>query len=35
MYHQLGVDYNKTYHNEAQRPVAILDQGKPISEILE
>ena len=35
MYHQLGIDYNKTYHNEAQRPVAILDRGKPISEILE
>jgi hypothetical protein len=34
MYHQLGIDYRKTYQNEADRPVAILNVGEPIREIL-
>jgi hypothetical protein len=34
IYHQLGIDYHKTYVNEAKRPVEILNYGKPIEEIL-
>jgi len=34
MYHQLGIDYRKSYLNEANRPVAILNSGEPIQEIL-
>jgi hypothetical protein len=34
LYHQLGIDYRKTYVNEANRPVEILNYGEPISEIL-
>ena len=34
MYHVLGIDYNKTYLNEANRPVAIINYGTPIREIL-
>jgi uncharacterized protein (DUF1501 family) len=34
IYHQLGIDYKKTYQNEANRPVEILNHGKPIAEIL-
>jgi hypothetical protein len=35
MYHQLGIDWKKTYYNEAHRPVEILNNGSPITEILE
>ncbi len=34
VYHQLGIDYRKAYMNEAARPVAILNEGEPIHEIL-
>ena len=34
IYHQLGIDYRKTYFNEAHRPVEILNYGRPIEEIL-
>jgi len=34
IYHQLGIDFHKTYVNEANRPVEILNYGKPIEEIL-
>lgn len=34
MYHQLGIDYTKSYLNEANRPVQILNYGQPIQEIL-
>lgn len=34
MYHVLGIDYTKTYLNEANRPVAIINHGEPIREIL-
>lgn len=34
MYHVLGIDYTKTYLNEANRPVAIINYGEPIREIL-
>lgn len=34
VYRQLGVDYRKTYFNEARRPVEILNYGRPIEEIV-
>jgi hypothetical protein len=34
IYHQLGIDYRKTYFNEANRPVEILNYGQPIKEII-
>jgi hypothetical protein len=34
MYDLLGIDYQKSYLNEANRPVPILNYGKPIHEIL-
>lgn len=34
MYHVLGIDYTKTYLNEANRPVSIINYGEPIREIL-
>lgn len=34
MYHILGIDYTKSYLNEANRPVAIINHGEPIREIL-
>lgn len=34
IYRQLGIDYRKTYFNEANRPVEILNYGRPIEEIL-
>jgi hypothetical protein len=34
MYHQLGIDFTKSYLNEANRPVQILNYGQPIQEIL-
>lgn len=34
MYHLLGIDYTKSYANEANRPVQIVNYGEPIEEIL-
>ena len=34
MYHQLGIDQTKSYINEADRPVQILNYGDPIKEII-
>jgi hypothetical protein len=34
MYHLLGIDYTKSYLNEADRPVQIVNYGEPIREIL-
>lgn len=34
MYHLLGIDYTKSYANEANRPVQIVNYGEPIREIL-
>ncbi|NBV21315.1 MAG: DUF1501 domain-containing protein [Proteobacteria bacterium] len=34
MYGQLGLDQDKSYKNEADRPVAILNNGVPIPEII-
>lgn len=34
MYHLLGIDYTKNYLNEANRPIAIVNYGQPVREIL-
>ena len=34
MYHLLGIDQTKSYENDAQRPVPILNYGDPIKELL-
>jgi hypothetical protein len=34
IYHQLGIDWHKTYLNDAGRPVPIVNDGEPISEII-
>lgn len=34
MYHLLGIDYTKSYLNEANRPVQIINYGETIQEIL-
>jgi uncharacterized protein (DUF1501 family) len=34
MYHLLGVDFSRSYLNEANRPVQVLNVGQPIKEIL-
>ena len=34
MYQVLGIDQNREYHNEAQRPLKILGSGTPIRELV-
>jgi Protein of unknown function (DUF1501) len=34
MYHVLGIDQNREFHNEAQRPLKILNSGTPIRELV-
>ena len=34
MYHVLGIDQNREYLNEAQRPIRILGTGTPIRELV-
>jgi len=34
MYHVLGIDYQHDFYDEAQRPFKILNEGKPIEELL-
>jgi hypothetical protein len=34
MYHVLGIDYRHEFHDAAKRPLAILNEGKPISELV-
>lgn len=34
MYHVLGIDYRHEFHDAAQRPIAILNEGKPIEELM-
>ena len=33
MYHVLGIDYRHVFHDQAQRPLAILAEGRPIQEL--
>jgi uncharacterized protein (DUF1501 family) len=34
IYHQMGIDPSLTFKDHTGRPIAILDEGKPISELL-
>ena len=34
MYHQLGINRHKSYVNDANRPVEILNYGDPIDELI-
>lgn len=34
MYHVLGIDYHHEFHDAAQRPIPILNEGKPIEELI-
>jgi len=34
MYHTLGVDYHHAFHDQAQRPLAVLPEGRPIAELV-
>ncbi|QDU98147.1 DUF1501 domain-containing protein [Lignipirellula cremea] len=34
MYHALGIDYKHAFYDQAQRPLSILAEGKPIAELL-
>jgi hypothetical protein len=34
MYHVLGIDYRHEFYDAAQRPIAILNEGTPIEELL-
>jgi hypothetical protein len=34
MYHVLGIDYRHEFHDAARRPLAILNEGKPIAELV-
>ena len=34
MYHALGIDWRHTFYDQAQRPLAILNEGAPIEELI-
>lgn len=34
MYHVLGIDYRHEFHDAARRPIPILNEGKPIDELV-
>jgi hypothetical protein len=34
MYHALGIDYRHTFYDQARRPLPILAEGEPISELV-
>ncbi len=34
MYHVLGIDYRHEFHDAARRPLPILNEGKPIAELV-
>ena len=34
IYHRFGIDVNHVYHDRTGRPVAALDHGEPIAELL-
>jgi uncharacterized protein (DUF1501 family) len=33
MYHAVGVDHRHVFHDDAQRPLAVLPEGEPIREL--
>jgi hypothetical protein len=34
MYHVLGIDYRHEFHDAAQRPILVLNEGRPIAELI-
>jgi hypothetical protein len=34
MYHVLGIDYRHEFYDAAQRPIAVLNEGRPIQELI-
>jgi hypothetical protein len=34
MYHALGIDYRHTFYDAGQRPIPVLNEGRPIEELL-
>ncbi len=34
MYHTLGIDFRHVFHDDAQRPMPILNEGEPIKELI-
>ena len=34
MYHVLGIDHKHAFYDAAQRPMPILSEGEPISELI-
>jgi hypothetical protein len=34
IYHVLGIDYRHEFHDAAQRPIPILNEGRPIAELI-
>jgi hypothetical protein len=34
MYHALGIDHHHIFHDQAQRPLPILNEGEPITELV-
>jgi hypothetical protein len=34
MYHALGIDYKHTFYDQAQRPLPVLNEGEPITELI-
>jgi hypothetical protein len=34
MYHVLGIDYRHEFHDAAQRPIPVLNEGRPIAELI-
>jgi hypothetical protein len=34
MYHVLGIDHHHVFHDQAQRPLPILNEGEPITELI-
>jgi hypothetical protein len=34
MYHVLGIDYRQEFYDNAQRPLAILNEGRVIEELV-
>jgi len=34
MYHALGIDYKHAFYDQANRPLAVLNEGEPIKELI-
>jgi hypothetical protein len=34
MYHTLGIDYRHVFHDQAQRPLPVLNEGEPVKELI-